>query len=234
MGTVLASKIILSVQSILQDSAGRRWPVDTELLEWLNAAQRDIVTYKTNAFVKGDAVKLQAGTKQKLPSDAVQLIDIPRNMGTDGVTPGRAIRLVERDTIDASNPNWHTATPSAVVRHFMFNPLDPLNFYVYPPQPTNGQGYVDLIYGAIPPALANATGATTIGVADIYANAIVDYILFRAFSKDSELADTARAAAHQNAYLAAMTGKARSEAAANPNASTPAHTQPSPLQGSAQ
>lgn len=220
MATVTAASVIGKAQTILQDTTGIRWP-DTELLGWLNDGQREIVLYKPNAFVRNTAVKLDAGTKQSLPADGVQLIDVPRNMGTDGTTPGRAIRITMREILDAQTPDWHSSTPNSVTRHYMYSVLDPKNFYVWPPQPPSTQGYVEMIYGAAP---TDATLVGTITVDDIYQTILLDYVLFRAYSKDTEYAaDQNRAAAHQSAYIAALTGKAKVEVGANPNASAPAN-----------
>jgi hypothetical protein len=204
----------------LQDATGVRWD-STELLGWLNSGQREMLIYKPNANVKALAVKLAAGTRQSLPDDAVQLIDVTRNMGTDGNTPGRAIRQTQREALDATRPTWHSDTASAVVKHFIFNPLDPKAFYNYPPQPATGQGYVETVYGAVP---VDATANSTISVDDIYETILLDYMLYRAFSKDSEYADQNKADKHFNVFVTALTGTSRVESGANPNTRAPAAT----------
>lgn len=225
MATVTVPSVIAKVQTILQDATGIRWP-DTELLGWLNDGQREIVLYKPNAFVKNIATRLVAGTKQGLPADGVQLIDVVRNMGTDGVTPGRSVRITMREVLDSQIPNWHADTPSSAVKHYMYSMLDPKNFYVFPPQPAAGQGYVELIYGASP---TDATLVSTITLDDIYQTILVDYMLYRAYSKDTEFAaDQNRASAHQSAYIAALTGKAKVEAGVNPNSTAPANPNVTP------
>ncbi len=221
MGTIIARAVIEKAQIILQDTTGVRWPSETELLGWLNDGQLEVMVFKPNANVKNTAVKLVAGTKQALPDDGVQLIDMVRNMGTNGTTPGRAIRIVMREILDAQMPTWHLATPAAEVKHYMYTMLDPKNYYIYPPQPASNQGYAELVYGATP-ALATINGPITID--DIYQNVLVDYILYRAYSKDTEYAaDQNRAANHQSTYIAALTGKMKIEAGVNPNATAPAN-----------
>ena len=142
MGTITSLSVIVKAQKVLQDATGIRWD-NAELLGWLNSAQREIVLYKPNANATGKAVKLAAGTRQALPTDGVQLIDVVRNMGTSGTTPGRAVRQIERETLDAVNPDWHASSASATAKHFIYNILDPKAFYVYPPQPATNQGYVE-------------------------------------------------------------------------------------------
>lgn len=214
MPTITAESIINKVHDVLQDAEGIQW-TDQELLGWLNDGQRDIVVLKPNAYVKNDKLKLSEGSKQTIPADGIQLIEIVRNLGTNGLTPGRVITIIDRRMLDSINPDWHTTTSSATVDHFMFTPLDPKRFYVYPPQPSANQGYVEIVYGAYP---VDATLNGVISIDDIYQNALIDYILYRAFSKDSEFAaDANRANAHQAAYFASITGKSQAESTASPN-----------------
>lgn len=226
MGTIIASSVIAKAQIILQDVAGVRWPSDTELLGWLNDGQREVAVFKPNAYVKHSATQLAPGTRQAVPADCISLVDVVRNMGTNGTTPGRAIRVSYREVMDAQVPNWHAATPRAEVRHFMYSALDPKVFWVYPPQPDTAPGFVEIVYGAVP---VTATFSGPIQIDDIYQNVLVDYILYRAFSKDTEAAaEVQRAATYQAAYMAALTGKARLEAALNPNTTAPANVNPTP------
>lgn len=215
MGTVLASSVIERAQTILQDTTGVRWPADSELLGWLNDGQREIVLLKPNAYVKHSAHRLVAGAKQALPDDGVQMIDVVCNLGIAGSMPGRAVRIVERSVLDAQVPNWYASAPAAEVKHYCYSPLDPKTFYVYPPQPVVNQGFVELVYGANP-ADATLTGAITLD--DIYQNVLVDYVLYRAFSKESEAGDNQRASLHRGAFEAALNGKANGEAIVNPAA----------------
>jgi hypothetical protein len=218
MATVTVASVIDKTQVILQDTTGIRWP-DDELLGWLNDGQREIVLYKPNTFVRNTSVRMSSGTKQGLPADGVQLIDVVRNMGINGSTAGRAIRITMREILDSQIPNWHTETPDNEVKHYMYSMLDPKNFYVYPPN--TGNGYVELVYGAAP---TDATLNSTITLDDIYQTILVDYILYRAYSKDTEFAaDVNRASSHQQAYLTALTGKAKVEIGANPNSMAPAN-----------
>lgn len=225
MATITVASVISKAQTILQDTTGIRWP-DAELLGWLNDGQREIVFYKPNAFVKNAPVKLVAGTKQTLPPDGVQLIDVVRNMGVDGVTPGRSIRITMREVLDSQHPTWHSATPAAETKHYMYSLLDPKTFYVFPPQPASNQGYVELIYGAAP---TDAALIGTITIDDIYQTVLLDYILYRAYSKDTEYAaDANRANNHQQAYISALTGKTKVEIGVNPNVMAPANPNVTP------
>lgn len=214
--TTTALSLIVKAQKILQDVAGVSWD-GTELLGWLNEGQYACVELKPTAYVKSLPVQLAAGTKQTIPADGVQLVDVLRNTDAAGA-PGRVVRIVEREVLDSFNPDWHSSTPNAIVKHYMFAATDPKRFYVFPPQPSVA-GFVEMVYSAAPPD-ALSTGNITLD--DIYAPALVDYILYRAFSKDTEFAaDGGQALAHQQAFLAALTGKSRAELSSNPNQTAP-------------
>lgn len=219
MGTITATTLLGKAQTILQDTTGIQWDL-AELLGWLNDGQREVLIYKTNAYVVNKSVQLAAGTKQALPADGIQLIDVARNMGADGNVPGRVVRIATREVLDAAMPNWHNAKASAECRHYLYNPLDPKRFYNYPPQPAAGQGYVEMIYAAVPPDLTQLSDA--IKLDDIYQNPLIDYVLYRAYSKQTDGGDASLAVSHYSAFTSSLTGKTQAETILNPNSAAPA------------
>lgn len=207
MGTVTAGTLIDRAAILLQDSTNIRWP-RTELLDWIGEAQQYIVAVKPGANAKIAQMALAAGTRQALPSDGASLIDIPRN------TSGAAIRIVSREILDAQTPGWHTMAQSATVKHYMYDPNVPSQFYVYPPN--NGSGSVEMYYAATPGAVASE--ATAISLNDFYAPAILNFVMYRAYSKDSDYAaNDANAKAYFAAFEAALSGKQAFEGVTNPN-----------------
>ena len=219
MPTIAGSTILDRASIILQDTTNIRWPED-ELLKWLNDGQREIVLRKPDAYAKSTSMVLTGSeTKQSLPSDAIQLIDIVRNLGT-GASPGRAISRTERYILDGQRPYWNTETGSSVVKHYMFDAQNPKVFYVYPPQPAV-PSYIEIVYSASPADLA--TSASTITLDDIYASALLDYVLYRAYSKDADIAPSApqRAIGHYQAFTQSVVGKEAAESAYDPNMPKP-------------
>ena len=217
MATITALSTLSKVQTILQDTTGIRWPIDGELLGWLNDGQREVVLHKPEASVKNESLSLSVGsTKQSIPASGIMLVDVIRNMGAAGSTPGKAIRLVTRDVLDAQRPDWHSDTnDGGTIQHFMYDPRDPKTFYVYPKAPATAH-YIEVVYSAAPTDCA--TTAATIGVDDIYANALLDYVLYRAYSKDAEYAANGQLAmAHYTAFMNALGVKTQNEQSRNPN-----------------
>jgi hypothetical protein len=215
MATVTVNSLIEKASRIIQDQSNIRWP-QAEWLSDLNDAQREVVMYKPQASVKNVSVPLAAGqTKQVLPSDAIQLIDVVRNMGSNGTTPGSAIRITAREVLDAQVPEWHSAANmAATIKHYCFDPRDPKTYYVYP-KAASTTWHVDVVYSAAP---TDCALGGTIQIDDIYANALLNLMLYRAYSKDAEYAQNAQlAAAYYQAALASLGVKGQNEASQNPN-----------------
>jgi hypothetical protein len=212
MGTVTAQTIINKAAIQLTDIANIRW-TRAELLSWLNDGMRQIVVMQPSASSTTVSKLLSAGTRQSLPADGWLLLQIYRNMGTTGSTPGRAIRIVSREILDGFNPNWHTDTAAAEVRNYIYDVQDQLAFYVYPPN--TGTQYIELNYSAQPTNLT--TESQTIPIFDIFQQALLDYIMFRACSKDAEYAPGLQLAqGYLATFTAGVTGKTQSEATNDP------------------
>lgn len=216
MGTILASAIITKASTVLQDTSNVRWPT-SELLGWLNDGQREVVLIKPSANVTNSSVQLTAGaTKQTIPTAGIMFLDVTRNMGADGTSAGNAVRVVSREVLDAQLPTWHSAANTlGYIQHYTFDPRDPKTFYVYPKAPATAW-YVDLIYSSPPTDCATLSSA--ISVDDIYSNALLSYVLYRAYSKDSEYAQNKElAVANYQAFAMSLGVKAQVEQGNNPN-----------------
>jgi hypothetical protein len=205
--TIAASSIIRRAVETLQDPTSVRWPV-AELVRYLNDGQREIVLYRPDAMVTNTTVTCVAGSKQSLPALGSKLIEVVRNAAATSAK--KSIRMINREILDAQTPGWHNITGTVDILHFMYDPRDPRVFYVYPPATTSAQ--VDIVYSSYPtditePADGSLYSAVTgnISVPDIYGNVLGDYILYRAYTKDSEYAGNAgRAQAHYTAFANAL------------------------------
>ena len=217
--TIPAQSLIRRVVETLQDNTSIRWPV-SELVRYLNDAQREIILYRPDAAVTNAAVPLVAGSRQQLPAGGTKLLDVVRNSAGSR----RAVRLVNREILDAQLPGWHAQTGAAEVLHYMYDPREPRAFYVYPPAVASGAS-VDVTYASMPADIAEpAEGALytavtgNLGVPDIHANAVQDYVLYRAYTKDSEYAgNAARAQAHYAAFSNALGVEIKATVAVAPN-----------------
>lgn len=217
---ISAQSIIRRCVETLQDTTSIRWPVP-ELVRYLNDGQREVVMYRPDSMVTNQTVTCVAGSRQSLPANGAKLIEVVRNARVAGNR--RAVRMVNREILDAQTPGWHSLTGQDDVLHFMYDPRDPRVFYVYPPATANTQ--LDIVYAAYPADITEpADGslytavAGNISLPDIYGNVLQDYILYRSYSKDSEYAGNGnRAQAHYAAFANALGIEIKATVAVAPN-----------------
>ena len=204
---IAAQSIIRRAVETLQDTTSIRWPV-SELVRYLNDGQREVVLYRPDSMVTNTTLTCTAGSKQSLPANGAKLIEVVRNAAAAGTK--RAVRMVNREILDAQTPGWHSIPGTVDALHFMYDPRDPKTFYVYPPALATTQ--LDIVYAAYPADVTEpADGALytavtgSISLPDIYGNALLDYVLARCFMKDSEYAGNAqRAQAHYQLFATAL------------------------------
>lgn len=222
MATVKVVDIVDRARTILQDTTNTRWPL-LELQYWLNDSYREIVNLRPDANTQTGSFTCAAGTRQVLTDafpTATRLIDVVRNIA---VTSDRsAIRAVERRVLDDQRRTWHAQTQTANIEHFMFDPRLPKEFMVYPPASTQAQ--LEVVYASVPAEhtlteqeLDNPATAEVIRLDDNYANSMLDYILYRAYTKDAEYtANNSRAVQHYEAFLAGINAKTSTDGAVTP------------------
>jgi hypothetical protein len=126
--------------------------------------------------------------------------------GTDA-TGARSIRVVTEDSLNTTEPSWHDptvtgdATHGTEVKHYIFDSEDPRKFYVYPG--VAGSAYVEVVYSKNPTSIGAATDV--IQVDDIFANALINFVLYRAYLKDAEYAgNQQRAGSHYQLFTQSL------------------------------
>lgn len=209
---IRAGDILERASIILNDEDFVRWE-RTELFAWLNDGACELVIRRPAARAVTSAITLVAGTFQKLPDGALQLLDVIRNVKADG-SSGRPVRRVDRRLLDDSTPTWQEMKQADAIKHFMFDEASPLTFYVYPPAKAGTK--VDALHSAAPPAVAADDDQLDLDRA--YIGPLVSYMLYRALSKDSEFANGQVAAAHYQAFMEALGTRNDATNAASPNA----------------
>ena len=219
------ANLISRIQDTLQDTTGVRW-TSAELLRYINDAQREVVNFRPEATAKHVNNSLATGTEQAVPG--LTLIKVVRNMSSnqDGATGGRTIRLVDEDILNSIEPDWHNPTVTGdaahgtIIKHYIFDPDDPKKFYVYPGVKSGLNAYIEIVYSDVPTDLSSTS--STIGMDDIYGNALVDYVLYRCYMKDAEFAGNAqRAGSHYQLFMASISGGGRSKVLFDPNSDKP-------------
>lgn len=218
--TFAAASVMKRASTVLQDDGAVRWTAP-EMRDYLNDGLRELVALKPNAKTATVEIPLDLGAKQALPAAYTMLCDV---IGNRIAGNAKAIRmLASRKIIDAQIPGWQDSAVlpfSDAVTHVFHDLRDPRTFYVVPGN--TGDGIIDAVVGTIPsPVPAPASDVldvdsytSDVDVPDIYQNALIDYVLYRAFSKDSAAPGAAaRASAHLELFRAAVTGFAAAESA---------------------
>lgn len=202
---MLASVITDAAAVTLVDTDNITWS-EAELLGYLSEALRATALVKPDLVTVQAAVTLAAGVLQNLPAGGIALIAIPRN------TSGRVVTEVDQQLLDEVQRFWPGATPEATVEHFTVNPTTPRQFNVYPPN--DGTGEIVILYGAVPTAIADPDDE--LPVTDVYQSPLTQYVLSRAYAKNTKRQDLVKAAAAMQDWARAIGAKSQAQAAISP------------------
>ena len=202
------------------DPTNVRWTTP-KVIRYANDGQRDIALYRPDAFTTNTVFTCAVGSKQALPAGATKLLSITRNGDN-----GRVVTPIKRELLDASVPLWHSTTPSALIMHTIYDERDPLVFYVYPP--ATNTATLQMQYANVPVDIATPSSDFLAGVSgnlsvgDLFVNALLDYVLFRAYSEEAEYAgDPVRASAALARYANALGIEIKSTLMFSPNQNSP-------------
>lgn len=197
---------------LLIDEDHERWK-EPELLRWVNEALAAILNRRPAAFAKTGIHSLIAGTRQNAPSGSAVLLDVVRNIGPDGETPGRVVRRTDRQLLDDIDPGWHTATPRAEIRQYTFDDRAPTVFYCWPPAIAGTK--VEVLHAPVPDEVMTAADTIDIGIE--YKEAIVNYVCYRCKLKDDEEGSAGQVATFYQAFNEALGIKGASMVTTSPN-----------------
>lgn len=202
--------IFKRVSIVLNDEEFVRWTKD-ELFLWLNDGACEIVLRRPAARAVTGTVTLIAGTFQRLPEGALELLDIIRNVKAGA--PGRPVRRIDRQLLDDQMPAWQEMKQADTIKHFMFDEATPTTFYVYPPAKAGVT--VDIMQSEAPPLVSDEDDLLQLDRA--YIGPIVSYILYRGLAKDTDTSNVQMATAHFQAFSEALTNQNAVTQAASPN-----------------
>lgn len=198
------------VRTTLYDINRDSWS-DSELLEWYNSAIPAIIANRPDAHYSREIFLCREGAAQTLPDKGIRLIRVDNNVGGD------VVRFRDRDMMDKDIPGW-MSEEGEEVEYFSMDDRYPRTFYIYPTPPAGHQ--INIVFSSLPEEVKITnfeTDQTIISIDDTYQDAIFDYVMFRALSKDAEFADSAqRAVTHLNAFNGFLGSKTQSDAGVTP------------------
>jgi hypothetical protein len=201
--------VVSSARHTLLDASGVAW-TDAELIGYVNEALEATSGAKTDLYTVRANLEMQAGSLQELPAGGISLIDLLEN--TYG---GGPISVVDKDLLDACNRFLTAADQEREVEHFTADPRDPRRFLVSPPN--DGTGEVRAVYAIVHPAIAALVDS--IDLDNIYKPVLIDYVLHRAYAKNSLRQDLAKSGYHKQQWGQALGLNSRSQAAIAPKVS---------------
>lgn len=216
--------ILLNAQIVLNDlGAAKRWPL-TELLGWVNEAASRICAAKPNANVEPRTLSLVPGAQQSIPAGTTHLVRVLSSL----VPTRSAVTIVSRQLLDGFSLGWQdpaTFPATDYVRHVILDPADPETFLVFPPN--DGTGQIECEMAVTPTVIPTPSPADDIAayvdpipLGDQFQTAILDYVLYRAFSKDAGLPGAGnRALSHFQAFQVAIGEKIRQDMTMNASTS---------------
>ena len=238
--TVLVSEALRRASALLNDDAPQftRYP-ERELVDWLNDGCMALFKYLPTAASRINAIKLVPGTRQSigvLPAGSVRLEDgslnvapvygfallrLVRNMGTDGLTVGRTIRVVEQASLDAVMPLWHqsqaeTTGAAKGVGSYAWQPTTPMHFYVCPGVRTSPDVWVEAAFCAYP-TRATLGDAGALPVGDEYLDDVVNYMVARAHLKQTEFSEPQKGEFFEQLFLGSLNARVVALTGASPN-----------------
>jgi hypothetical protein len=210
---MLASAIVDEVASQLNDNDHITW-LEDKLLDYITTAEEAIILLRPDAYSNITTMLMASGAKQSLPSTALRLLDIKRNMGSDGATPGRVVHPCSADSIDLFAFDWNADTEEEVVKNFSYDERTPTFFFVDPP--SDGVGHIEISVSRVPPEVTSV--GQTLVLKDIYRNAIIQWCMFRAYSIEVDSASSQRRAlAHETSFYGLMGKKIQRDVTFSPS-----------------
>lgn len=243
--TILVRSVIEQASALLQDTAPQfAGQPEREMVDWLNEGQLFIAKFLPLASSRIDSIKLKAGSLQSIESIAVidiiagsgvaptvpvlgmQLLRLICNMGADGLTAGKGVRITTVDAKDSQTPAWR-AIAKSFVDEYVHDPSTPVYFEVSPA--VVGNVWVRAAFNAQPANVPNtgtpgaelyaASGvnATRISLSDEFAQDLVNIIVARSNMRDTEWADGNKANAFSSMVLSSINAKVAAVTGHNPN-----------------
>lgn len=193
-----ASDLIVEAAELYGDVAYDRIAATT-WIRYLNSALRSLILVRPDSNAETTAVQLAAGVKQTLPTTVLRLINISRNMGTDGLTAGKIVTPTDRQNLDYANLLWPVDTAATSIDNYSYDKETPDIFYVTPPVSSTVNVYVEMSFSKLPETITATVDA--IGVRDVFYQPLLSFMLWKAYSGDSEQDEFQKGIMHMQAFF---------------------------------
>lgn len=168
----------------LGDSTKEFW-TDPELLDYLNEGRNALYLAVPRIYEITETVTLVEGARQTLPNASKRLFGLIENVTAQSK---RLITPINRETLTRLRPGWRGEDASDEILHFSYVETEPTVYETYPPAMAGTE--VRISY-AKPPAKLAMTVAPALPTTPLteeaeLADALIHYVLFKAFAKQSD------------------------------------------------
>ncbi|MCA3989535.1 phage adaptor protein [Vibrio vulnificus] len=194
--SVTVKNIIDRVSRDLIDVRNVRWS-RPELMDFLNDAIAAIVIRRPD-LSRATAIVSAASNTVALPADAYQILAVNH-------INNLAAQFVNINKLNQLYPEWRTTTGAPVC--WTRNELDETTLFLYPaPQEAVN---VEVVYSR---TIKVANEGDSFPLSDIYHGVVADFIMYRAYNKDSQNpAEGQKAQLHLQAFATALGDKTSSD-----------------------
>ncbi len=188
-----------------------RW-TKAELLSCVTQAMAALHFFKPELYNTKQVLTLLPGAVQRIGPEFSKLIELDSNLAPDG-TEGSPITESSEPLLKAFNRPlpFDPMQPYKVVTYRM-DTTNPRVFYVNPPAPESPRHKVVAALVQTPPTVLDENQELVLPASDSggWYNVLLDYMLFRAFQKDTESATSrTKARDHEIAFMQAVGANAR-------------------------
>lgn len=206
-------KLLDRLRNDLHDPSGVRYTLPM-LLQFVSDAQRAIVLCRPDANAVVESVRLAEGsTRQTLPEGGVRFLGVLRNMGADGKTPGRAVRVASLESLNLVSANWHRAAPSSEIYDYAPDEVTPMVFWVSPAP--GADVWVEIKYSAEPKEVSSSEGR--LSILPVFSEPVREYALYRAYARNDASVDfQGRAALHLQRFFSLLGQEAQARLMTSP------------------
>lgn len=165
---------------------------DADLLRFVNQGIKEIANHKPELFSTVGDMLCQAGQcEQSITfSDAMQILDVLCIHGGAAITP------FDRRAMDLFRPAWRQDAEGPAEQWAPID-ADPLRFFIFPKAPADQT--IDVLFARNPDEFD--LGDVIADLPEVTKPALVDYVVYRAQSKDDPHVISQRAQSHYTAFL---------------------------------
>lgn len=195
---------------ILNDTLKTTYPKPA-MLSAVNNGCRMVALVRPDVSTEVGTVELKSGTQQKLPEEAMRLLDTCYLIKED--KPFLPVELVMRSDLDRLVPKWQQQQESDRVTEVMYDERFPKTFWCNPPASSGVQ--LQLSYAVMPKVVASEDD--DFPLAEKYVPVVMEWVLYLMFSRDAENSiNQQRAADHRAQFYAMLAIKTQSDKEVSP------------------